>query len=329
MKYLMAAIALVFGVVNISVANEKAPRSVVLKRDVTPKMNYKLIRLQSLDFRTIDAVCRQWITKGGKLIHDKKLNAVLVYDTPQVVEKIQRFVAQNDSPPVNIRIDIESMGVQPTRDTNFGYRTPKRHSKGHFVYKDGKLVYKAPKKIIINASDRRGTSSRLNSSFLVTKSGSPASLWSGKTMIDPSWLRWQKGRPDIYVVDNKGMVVHIEGSLNDPKWANVGTALYILPRYLGNGLVEVEIYPTVTYLVGKGRKKTVKVENLSTKLVVKEGQRIPIGGVVSSKSKRYSNLFGPTFLKSREMSDVLNTYLKATVLKPGDSMRQYKNWIPR
>lgn len=106
------------------------------------------------------------------------------------------------------------------------------------------------------------------------------------------------------------------------KMVNVGVSLYVLPRYLGNNLIEVEVYPEITQLVGKGKRKNLKVTSLSSKIIVKNGARVYIGGVVSQKRQAYRNLFGPDFFKRKGISETMDMYITATVLKPGASGRR-------
>ena len=306
-------------------------QTVVLSdKDRTPDMEYKIIPLSGLEFKVVDAVCRPWLSEKGKLTHETKLNSILVYDTPENIYKIKKFIGGNAQEEMNIRIDIESVGGGKTGGTNIGYYSPGKKTvyPARSSFRDGrKLDIKKNKNVEIYVNQTSGSESRLNSSFIVTKSGSPASLWSGKTMVDPSWLRYQKIQPEIVVIGADGNIIELDGTLNDPKWTNVGTSLYVLPRYLGNGMIEVEVYPEISYLTGKGKRQTVKVESLSSRLTVKDGERVPISGVIASKNKQYSNLFGPTFFKSKEISEVMNTYLRATSMKPGQSSR--REWIPR
>ncbi|MCP3967818.1 MAG: type II and III secretion system protein [Lentisphaerae bacterium] len=179
-------------------------------------------------------------------------------------------------------------------------------------------------------NQRQGTTSSLNASFIVTKSGSPAKLWSGKTIVDPTWLYFNKKYPErVYYGTAEGNYIKLTGIFNETKWNQVGTALYVNPRYIGNDMIEVEVYPEISMITGKGRTKAVKVYNLSTKVTVRNGQTIPIGGMISGKKAEYLNIFGPDFFKSGGVGEAVSTTLRATIMKPGSGLRSRSNWIPR
>ena len=109
---------------------------------------------------------------------------------------------------------------------------------------------------------------------------------------------------------------------------DIGVSLQVVPRYLGYGMIEVEVYPEITEITGKRGKKAVKVTALSSKVVVKNGARVSIGGVINQNRDRYTNIFGPNFFKRSEINEVMDIYLKATVMKIGRGYER-KDWIPR
>lgn len=301
------------------------PKLVVIRGDVEEKKIYKIIPLVTLDFKTIEVVCSPWLSKDGKLVNEVKRNSVLVYDTEYIVNKVETFIRDNDREAVNIRIDIDKTAAGQSARTNFGVS-----QQPVVMYQNGKkITVNQPPGQKLDLSSRKSYESGNSSQFIVTKSGCAASLWSGTTMVDPTWFRNQKMNPAVVVVDG-GTVTKIDGVPDDPVWTDVGTSLMVLPRQLENGLIEVEVYPEISYLAGKGKRQSVKVESLSTKVVVQDGAKVNIGGVISAKNKEYVNIFGPDFFKSKDVSQVMSMYLTATVLQPGKSGKfGGKNWPPR
>jgi hypothetical protein len=134
-------------------------------------------------------------------------------------------------------------------------------------------------------------------------------------MVDPSWLNNVVIRPNIVVLGG-GSPIIIPAPDTDFKWANVGASLKVLPKYNDNGIIDVEVYPEVTFLDGKGKHQAVKVQQMITKVRVSDGQRIYIGGMVSAKRDMYVKLFGPEFFSSHGGMDIVNMYLTATAIKP-------------
>jgi len=295
-----------------------------LSLEAQDKKEYKLISLRNVDYEIVDKVCRQWLGKGGVLVHEKKRNSILVYAKPETIVRIRKFLDKTATPEVNIRIDIEKRGVKTDDSDRFTYRYNKPVQV--VTYKNGRKVVtykkhrqKSRQRLILQS---RSKTTNLDSvQFVVTKSGSPASLWVGKTVVDPSWLRQVIPRRRSTIGANSYTVTTDPPELGN-YMVNVGVSLYVLPRYLGNDLIEVEVYPEISKLVGKGKWKNLKVTSLASKIVVKNGARVNIGGVVSQKRQAYRNIFGPDFFKRKGISETMDMYIIATVLKLGDSGRR-------
>ena len=256
-----------------------------LRLEAQDKKEYKLIPLRNVEYEIVDRVCRSWLGKDGVLIHEKKRNSVLVYAKPETIVRIRKFLDNTATPEVNIRIDIDKRGVKTADSGRLTYRYNKpiqitTYKNGKKIVSYGKYKKKSKPRLILNS---RSQSTRSNSlQFIVTKSGSPASLWVGKTVVDPSWLRQVKPRHEVEIGSNTYSITTDPPEM-ESKMVNVGVSLYVLPRYLGNDLIEVEVYPEITELVGKRKRKNLKVTSLATKIIVKNGARVYIGGVVSQK----------------------------------------------
>jgi len=175
----------------------------------------------------------------------------------------------------------------------------------------------APKSITIDANKGTQTTTRDNSSWIVTQSGRPASIFVGEEIVDPTWLNNYKLVPTVVVMSG-GSVVKVPGSLPDFKWRNVGTYLKVLPTLRDDGIINVEVYPEVSYVDGEGKKQAVKVESVSTSVDVVDGQVIPIGGVIDQHRDFYRDFFNAEFSRTGGGGGLLNITLKATVLKPGE-----------
>jgi len=69
----------------------------------------------------------------------------------------------------------------------------------------------------------------------------------------------------------------------------VGRSLVVRPRILGNGMVEVELWPRLTV---RGRRGALDVTELATKVVVRDGQSVVIGGLSGASEDVGAVLFG-------------------------------------
>jgi type II secretory pathway component GspD/PulD (secretin) len=302
--------------------NAMAGIPIVITGDEPPAKIYKLIPLQSLEFSTVEKVCRPWLSKEGLLIYEKRRSSILVYDQPAVIARIRKFISSTDSPVANIKIELDKVGAgQKSSDKlSYYYKDRPKISYG----KHGKVTVKYPKNRL-DVHSRRNSSTSNTSSFIVTQSGSPAQLWVGKSVVDPSWRRFQRPNKTIIVNPHSTTVVVMP---QEPVMTDVGVSLQVVPRDLGNGLIEVEVYPEISEITGKRRNKAVKVTSLSSKVVVRSGSRVSIGGVINKNRERYVSLFGPNFFRRNEVSEVMNMYLTATIMDPAKGYDR-KSWIPR
>ena len=55
------------------------------------EQSYKLIRIRSLEFSTIEKICKLWLSENGILTYEKKRGSIVVYDYDDIIEKIQKF----------------------------------------------------------------------------------------------------------------------------------------------------------------------------------------------------------------------------------------------
>jgi type II secretory pathway component GspD/PulD (secretin) len=291
---------------------ERKPRDVVVKITPEKKRAYKLIPLGASDYGTVEKVIKAMMTGKGVLAYEKNRNSVLVYDTEEVIKKVSSFLRGIDRETVNIKINIDYEGAGISRNDSINIRGGKKKN-SRAGYNDGKIL--KHKKAGATFTRRSGRTSGRTSQFIVTKSGSPATLWVGKTVVDPSWLNNVIIRPNIIITGSGGTKI-LPGIDPDIKWADVGASLKVLPRYYDDGTIDVEVYPTVSFIDGRGHRRSVKVQQLITRVRVNSGRRIYIGGLISGKSEMYSKLFGPDFFNRHEGVDVLDMYLTATAINP-------------
>ena len=314
-KYLLTGICLAVLILSMTGAEEKsaAKEKKIIRYEPEKEKHYKMLPLGASTFDAVKPIIKDMMSKDGILTHEPARQSVLIYDTDEVIKKVSEFLRQLDMSIVNIRIDVEFAGSASggndaiTVTPDYGDKSKKPQPW---------QVNKKPKGADVKIVSRRTNSTSTTSQFIVTKSGSPASIWVGKTMIDPTWLRYATQRPDIIIV-TPGGATRIQGADTDVKWANVGASLEVLPFYYDDGTIEVELYPVISCLDGKGRRQSVKVQQLSTKVRVRNGQKVFIGGLISGKKDQYSNLFGPDFFSRRSGVDATNIYLTATAVNSG------------
>lgn len=292
-----------------AIFQESKHKTVVITRLPEEKeKHYKMIPLKTMGFETVEAACKPMLSEGGLLVDEKSRRSILVYDNDDVIKKITDFINNADRDTVNIRIEVDYISSSSQSDRSITIRTTN--------YKDKEGLQTG--KVEIKPVARKNSSSASDKQILVVSEGLPATLFYGKTIIDPAWIQSVVLVPDVSVVAQNSTVT-INQNLPDIQWTDVGAALRILPVVYDDDTVELEFYPSLSYLEGKGTRKYVKVQSLASTVRVKNGQRIYVGGLMSSKKDAYSNIFGLNY-KAGEASErsVSDMYVTVYILKPGD-----------
>ena len=338
---LLVSILTLFCVVSslsIEAENPKSPKkSVVIHYIPDNEDTTRLVHLATTPYSVIEQFCQPMLSSTGNMAYLKERQSVIIYDKKSNVEKIAAFIKKIDVPAVNIRIDVDFLGSGRTQNDKLNVAFGNKETPGvnnKIIFKDGKMV--EINRVNIDAARRSGTTTRNTSQFIVTQSGHPATLWVGKTVVDPSWLRNRSLAPILIFPRRPHPVIVVPNVDNDIVWRDIGSSLYVLPTYLGNGKIKLELYPVVSYLeddpadVKNNRKKirqNVMVQDLKTSLILNDGQRISIGGLIGAKKDVYSSLFGPELFSRDSNNSILDMYVRATVMKPGSSGR--RSYIPR
>jgi hypothetical protein len=297
---------------NTVIQRETQPATI--RFDPMDEMVLEVIPLRSVDYETVETHCRPVMTDKGTMTYMESRNVIIVRDTRRSVKHIKDFLAAVDKPAVNVRIDVSFARTSRRdrtavgADIHYGKGSP-----GKIVIRDGKIV--KPRGVSVYADVEGGSTTRNTRQFLVVRGGSSASLWVGKEIPDPSWLNNYRLVPAV-IVKEKDRTVIIPAQTEGFVWRNVGASLRILPRYMDNNLIDVEVYPEISYVDGKGMRKAVRVEGVSTRLTMQDGQTLNLGGVINAHEDFYANLFGPS-LKYDESSSILDMNITARVLKPG------------
>jgi|GEM_PF-3592677 hypothetical protein len=94
-----------------------------LKKKETPSTPvnipvYKVIPLGNVDFGSVDSNCRPWLSPGGKMTYSITNNAVVVTDTPKVIEAIEKFIAELSKATPPARYDDIQYSDPDRNDSN-------------------------------------------------------------------------------------------------------------------------------------------------------------------------------------------------------------------
>lgn len=254
-----------------------------------PGMDVGFVRLKGLTLEEVKAAAAPLMSPDGKLSFVESKSMLVIHDYPEKIELVKKIVAELDGYPANIRVEVifdeqKNAGQEELGIDAAGVSVTRQGGKTHA---SGGLVFSA------------GSSSRSSSDFtnqyVLTASNRPGQIWVGKSVPDVAWVqeygaRHGWWRPELVFQD-------------------VGASLWVLPRLLADGLIEVEVYPRLT---SKGKSPLVlDIRQLSTKITVKDGQAMALGGLNQETCQVYSKLLGQAkvFNGSR-----LTITLRATVM---------------
>ena len=230
-------------------------------------------RLKSLSFEEARAAAQPFLSPDGKLGYAAARNVLIIADHQKNIDRIKTVLKESDGTPANIRVEItfdnesgqgrlqagvESGEVRVTRDPA---------NRARIV--NGRIA----------AGATAGTSREagLTRQFVLAGNNRPARIWVGETTADPAWVS------DYGVAHGWWR--------QELAWKDLGASLWVRPRVLSNGLIELEVYPRLT---APGHEdQSVDIRELSAKVIVGEGRQVPLGGLGEEQCQFYRQLFGP------------------------------------
>jgi hypothetical protein len=179
----------------------------------------------------------------------------------------------------NVAITVEKIGVdrRSSMDASMAFRyadDTRKIKGGHVARRNGLRVGIAGDnyKVAFGASARRSRSTTRDSMFIVVQSGTQGFIQMGEDTFVKRLGYWTPF----------GFRVIVQNAF-------VGRQLVVRPVILAKGLVEVELWPRFT---SRGKRGAIDVTELATKVAVRDGQSIVLGGMTSGGDDVGSVLFG-------------------------------------
>lgn len=198
------------------------------------------------------------LSPEGRVSVDRRTNSILVSDTPEAIAKIRSYLADMDKPveQVTVRFKFREEDQSDSRGIS---------ASGRVSGDDWSVsVGKRPRKdgVSVRAQDRSRERTRGFDSFIKVASGSPGYIFVGKDI--PFTERWAS-LCRRYARYRERIV-----------FQRVGTGMEVLPIITGE-MVHLDITPIISEEV-KGRRGVVRFVDASTKLSVRKGKWVTIGG---------------------------------------------------
>jgi type II secretory pathway component GspD/PulD (secretin) len=202
------------------------------------------------DPRTAAEVVRPLLSPAGRLYEDPAQHRLIVSDRPEVLDRVAAALRTIEVVPRNVRIRVRTRLERQVRIVG-----AEGTVRGGVTIRGG--------------ASRSRTVSNAEQQLLVV-SGGKASLRVAEETPYAEWFwSWGLGR---------GLWT------GGTAWHDVETSLVVEPRVLGDGTLRVRVTPRFDYVVDRETQSTV-VNELSTEVVVREGEEVDLGGLPFADSE--------------------------------------------
>ncbi|HEY8151968.1 MAG TPA: secretin N-terminal domain-containing protein, partial [Vicinamibacteria bacterium] len=205
-------------------------------------------------------VVRGLLSPEGRVYPDPAQHRLVVSDRPEVHARVAEALRTLNVAPRNIRIEVRARLERTDRER----RLEASGTVGTGPVRVGVGRQPPAHGVVIGGQESRARTSINARQQLLVLSGGRASLTVAEQVPYAEWLyTWG--------------VTHGLWAQNIV-WQEVGTSMVVEPRVLGNGTILVRLTPRFDYRAG-GNSQAVDVSELSTEVVVREGEEITLGGV--------------------------------------------------
>ncbi len=235
----------------------------------------------------------------GTIVPDVASNALIVTDIPENIEKIKKIVSQIDVKPKQVL--LESIIAEVTLDDNnklgigwqFGEDGRIRNSWGDTSFSSsGSLNFP-----LNNVDEGTGFSYALsiNDDLVKAQLNAYAQASKAKILSHPKLVTYNNHKAEIKVVErrwvktslNTNAAVGVGGLFANFEERDYGIILKVTPHINENGDIVLEIEQEVSDLIGVdnfGNPVAIK-RNLTTTVLLKNGQTMVLGGLIQEKNK--------------------------------------------
>jgi hypothetical protein len=276
------------------------------KIELKPQALVKRYSLGMSNYGELAELINISLTEEGRSTYISRMNSILVIDQIEGHNRVIQVLNETQEEAYNIHVEVN-------------YRNTKSLSKKGIIINTGPIIIdngdiKTPRDIRIDGGVHKQTSDESQKITLTTMSGYAAKLWAVETahyteaMNQYTWINHRTRRP---VQLNE----HLRGT------TNVGTELYIKPKYRGKGIIEVELVPMIRVKKPGGGYDKFEVQTLTTKVTAYQGRPISLGGVSKKTNDFFASLFNPTGIVKGDGTNYLDFTLTAWAKKVGPPQR--------
>ena len=198
---------------------------------------------------------RGLLSPGGRVVEDVPNHRIVVLDVPAVQARVAEALKTLSVPARNVRITVTHSSERVEDASRIGASV------------GGQAVPLRPRvEVSGGASSSRSTSETRQE--LVVLSGGRARIQVAEQIPYADWF-WTWG-------EGAGL-----WPAQSVQWRDVGTSLAVEPLILDDNQVRLRVTPEFSYLLDRDHLVT-RVQQLSTEVVVREGEEVDLGGLPMS-----------------------------------------------
>jgi hypothetical protein len=254
------------------------------------------------DLTTVEELCKETISQGGKYHILRSVRTLRVIAPPGEVETIREMLAHLTQPPPNVRIEFLARSVRDDSTRGFDARVRGPLPRGGAIE--------------VDALNQQNQGSSLNRQFILVQSGKEGFIEIARDvpMVDfftrcvADGLYGAVLGVSPFVTGNPNLIILATAHFEVPqiRWEKEGTRLLVHPVVEGN-LIHLTVMPQIsavtivdpevfrqrrlnTYLTG--REQYVTYTHLATTVTVQSGQEIQIGGFNKAEPEFSRSFFG-------------------------------------
>jgi len=293
---------------------EKLPESevyIVKEFKETPKLYSEVIFLQYSKAENLGSVLSPLISKNGKIIVDTRTNSLTIQDTEENIEEIKKIIKLLDRNIPSVQIEavlvelteeglkdlgikwnVEASFVGGAKDVPFPWpaditwdivnprQTGTTTTTGGPQYILGTISFQtltANLKLL----EVKGDANILANPRVTTLNDSPATIKITKNMA--------VAEKTTYTVGTTGTIAP---TTKEPIFAEVGVSLNVIPHVNEEGYITLEVEPSVSSAEPSpyfAEAVDTNIRTAKTKVMVKSGETIVIGGLLRTEKTKRSN----------------------------------------
>lgn len=222
---------------------------------------------------------------------------IIVEDTPENVKKIEAIISFWDTMPRQVMIEAQILEITLTDDMSFGVDWSKALGGGKIIGTGGLSTAALPTAATGLVTPVTGAGIFANMiTGIGTSSQFALALDAIRTQTDVNTL----SMPKILAIHGKEATVKVGGEQGYPettttqtsttqsfKFIDTGTMLVITPYIDNQNNILLDVKPTIkSVTLGAGGTPTIAETSVSTRLLVKDGQTIFIGGLIRKQQTK-------------------------------------------